>query len=347
MPTTPLVKDNWKRMTMAKSVYAPDNLPDIFFSNFPLMGGLIMSKMKFFQLDPRPQGADANEAIFAEAFSLGVPVIGIEVTLPAYAGRCMVNFDHHGPSDTAETPSATAQMGKWLGENWADLVPVHRLNEAFFVTVRPDTDSITAMAQAWAAIEYGAGGEGFLGEVDRFDRLGPSAGPFSPTLRAIARKAGDHRIPLEDRVRWVADLIAGGSSQQKEEISRLAEEADRELEVARGVSQVSIHANGRIAAVVSTHRFATQLGYENARVVIAMNPEMPADPKDLSKGTYRKFTVCRYDSHVAVDLPAALVELQALESGWGGRGDIFGSPQGVSSTLILDQVIEVVTRHLK
>jgi hypothetical protein len=332
---------------MAKSAYVPDNLPDIFFSNFPLVGGLCMSEMKFFQLDPRPQRADANEAIFAEAERLGVPIIGIEVTLPTYASKCMVNFDHHGPSDTAETPSATAQMGTWLGENWTDLVPVHRLNEAVFVTVRPDSDSITAMAQALAAIEYGVGAEKFLEEVDRFDRLGPSAGPFSTVLRAIARKAGDHRIPLEDRVRWVADLIAGGSDEQREEISRLAEEADRELEVARAASEVNLRAGGRLATVVSTHRFGTTLGYESAPVVVAQNPEMPVDPKDSSKGVCNKFTVCRYDSHVAVDLPAALAELQALESGWGGRGDIFGSPQGVSSTLTLDQVVEVVTRHLK
>jgi len=78
-----------------------------------------------------------------------------------------------------------------------------------------------------------------------------------------------------------------------------------------------------------------------------MNPSMPVDPKDASKGTYRKFTVCRYDSHTPCDLPAALKELQALEAGWGGRGDIFGSPQGVSSSLTVEQVIEVVSRHLK
>ena len=78
-----------------------------------------------------------------------------------------------------------------------------------------------------------------------------------------------------------------------------------------------------------------------------MNPAMAVDFKDPSKGTHKKFTVCRYDSHVPCDLPAALAELQSLEEGWGGRGDIFGSPQGVSSKLSLEQVLEVVKKHLK
>ena len=171
-------------------------------------------------------------------------------------------------------------------------------------------------------------------------------GPFSPVVRAIARKAADFRIPLEERVRWVADLLTGGYPGQAEEISRLAEEADREIEEARKASKVTLHAGGRVAAVVSTHRFATTLGYESAPVVVAYNPEFPLDPRDSSLGTYRKFTICRYDSHVRCDLPAALEDFRALEEGWGGRGDIFGSPQGVSSKLSLEQVLEQVICHL-
>jgi hypothetical protein len=48
-----------------------------------------------------------------------------------------------------------------------------------------------------------------------------------------------------------------------------------------------------------------------------------------------------------VDLPAVQAELAALEPGWGGSPTIIGSPQGVSSSLTLEQVTDVIARHLK
>ena len=46
-------------------------------------------------------------------------------------------------------------------------------------------------------------------------------------------------------------------------------------------------------------------------------------------------------------IKSALAELAALEPGWGGSPTIGGSPQGVSSLLTTEQVVEVVARHLK
>ena len=187
--------------------------------------------------------------------------------------------------------------------------------------------------------------EGLVSSLGRFDRLGPvGMKVLSKGVNGIARKACDHRLSLAERVEWVQKVLE--ETHNPAELVKLLEEREVELEAARKASELTLHASERIAAVVSTHRFATNLGYENAQVVIAMNPAMPVDPKDPVKGTYRKFTVCRYDSHTPCDLPSALKEFQALEVGWGGRGDIFGSPQGVSSTLTLEQVLEVVARPL-
>lgn len=287
---------------------------------------------RFAQFDQRPQGADANETIFAEA---PAGVFGIEVTIPALAARCIVNLDHHGVGDTAETRSACEQAMT------CELPP----EGVVLVTVRPDADSVTAMAIILNRSEGKAIDADLVSAIGRFDRLGPSAGRPSAVVSAIARKACDFKISLEARVQWVSDILAGDSKET--EVAELVSAHDAELEAARAASHVTLCAEGRIATVVSTHRFATNLGYAEAQVVVAMNPEFPVDPKDSSKGTYRKFTVCRYDSHVKCDLPVALLELQQLEPGWGGRGDIFGSPQGVSSKLTLDQVVGVVAHHLK
>ncbi len=298
------------------------------------------NKYSFIQLDPRPVGADANNAVFA-----GAPqgVFGIEVTVPSLAARCSVNLDHHKAGDTAETPSACEQAVS------CDLPP----EGAVLATVRPDADSVAAMSiLELRANDDSVGFARFLENnevikgVGRFDRLGPSAGKPAAVVSAIARKACDFKLPLADRVSWVAKAICSPDSLESE-IAALVAMHDAELEAARADSEIAVHADGRIVTVVGTHRFATNLGYARAQVVVAMNPAMPVDPKDPAKGTYWKFTVCRYDGHVAVDLPWALAELQALEPAWGGRGDIFGSPQGVSSNLTLDQVVEIVAKHLK
>lgn len=286
----------------------------------------------FFQLDPRPVGAESNEKFFSEHSD----VLGIEVTLPAYASKCNLgNLDHHGPDDTAETPSACMQAF-WM--NFATQITA-------MVTVRPDADSITAMAVIVNKMEGHLVDESLVKEIDAFDRLGPAVGEVSSVVTAIARKACDFRLSLDERVRWVSEILAGDG--KEEEVAELVSARAAEIKAAREASFLSVVDDGRMATIISTHRFATNLGYENATVVVAQNPEMPVDFRDPSKGTYRKYTICRYDSHVQCDLPAALKELQKLEEGWGGRGDIFGSPQGVSSKLTFSEVVEIVSRHLK
>ena len=299
------------------------------------------------QFDPRPQGAAVNEAIFASGYG----VLGVEVTIPALAARCRQgNIDHHGVADTSETPSACEQaLGFGIPYDWScDQDGGPRPTEwplPVLATVRADADSVTAMAVIENRLSDRPIDRDLVSAVGRFDRLGPSVGKPEARVSAIARKSADFKLTLEERVSWVADLLAGAD--KSSEIATLVASHDAELETARQASELTLHANGRIACVVSTHRFATTLGYESAPVVVACNPCMPVDFKDVSKGTCKKFTVCRYDSHVKCNLPAVLAEFQKLEPGWGGRGDIFGSPQGVSSVLTLEQVLEVVIRHLE
>lgn len=97
-----------------------------------------------------------------------------------------------------------------------------------------------------------------------------------------------------------------------------------------------------IAVVESTHRAATMVGYSLAPVVVAFNPSFKQGPGE----PYKKFTICQFTAEY-VDLRACLAELNELEAGWGGSPTIGGSPQGISSTLTIDKVVEVVERYLK
>ncbi len=288
----------------------------------------------FAQFDPRPIGKDANEEILLA--NGGDGVLGIEVTIPALAALCSLgNLDHHGPSDDAQTPSASEQALT------TELPPAG----ATLVGVRCDADSITAMAILASRMEEKKVDEDVISAIGRFDRLGPAEGRPIDSVIAINRVAADFKRSLDERVAWVQAILAGEGSTS--EIAELVSARDAEFEAARTASEIHLEADGRIAVVVSTHRFATNLGYEKASVVVAMNTEMLVDFRDPSKGTYKKFTVCRYSSHTPCDLPAALAELQQMEGGWGGRGDIFGSPQGVSSNFTIKQVVAVVAKHLK
>ena len=289
--------------------------------------------MNFSQLDPRSVAASvaANDAILAS----GAPVLGVEVTVPALAARCgLGNLDHHGPDSTAETPSACEQALS------CELPP----EGATLATVRCDADSVTAMAVLASRLEGRKVNETLVRAIGAMDRLGPKAGERVDTVIAVARKAADFKVPLAERVTWAQSVLDGTCD--SEEIAKLVAERDREFEAARKASEVRVVAD-KVAMVVSTHRFATNLGYEMANVVVAMNPEFPVDPRDPAKGTCVKFTIARYDSHVPCVIKTALAELQALEPGWGGQGDIIGSPQGQSSKIELDHVVDVVLRAFR
>jgi hypothetical protein len=78
-------------------------------------------------------------------------------------------------------------------------------------------------------------------------------------------------------------------------------------------------------------------------VVEALNPSFR-----LGAGEpHRKFTICAFEASKYADIKSALAELATLEPGWGGSPTIGGSPQGVSSTLSVERVVEVLTKYLK
>jgi hypothetical protein len=298
------------------------------------------------------------------------PVIGIEVTLPEVAKYCMMNLDHHGEGDTAETPSACEKALEMKGLRF--------FGNEVLITVRPDADSVTAMAIIENRFDQKPIDENLVKAIGRFDRFGPSAGRPDDVVTAIAVRASDFKISLEERVRWVGEILAGDKKEQ--EIAAIITTHDLELAEAIDSIEISVHHTlkcnacgfddsyqeslgglgvqcGRctsvdtrnlpdVAVIISTHRFATMIGYQKAPIVVAMNPKFPVDFKNPSRETCGKITVCRYDSHVKCNLPAALKELRSLEDGWGGRGDIFGSPQGVTPQISLSEVVGVVLKNL-
>lgn len=121
-----------------------------------------MTTILFRLFDPRPQGADANEAIFA----LG-KVFGVEVTVPALADRC-----EWGNIDPQHTGADLLKKYKVNKEPAAaiEVLFTNPLNASAFedetlvlATVRADLDSIGTMVVIAAQVN----GENYLSMYER------------------------------------------------------------------------------------------------------------------------------------------------------------------------------------
>lgn len=161
---------------------------------------------------------------------------------------------------------------------------------------------MTAMAVLHLRMNNLTFNEDLIQEIGKFDRFGPSMGEMSKPVSAIWELASDFSRNMEARVLLIVRILIGKIPEK--EMEELASKRPKKLEDARKNSTIEIYeANGiKIAFVESSHRFATNLGYELAPVVIAKNSVMPADFKDSTKGTYIKYTICRYDSNVPCDI---------------------------------------------
>jgi hypothetical protein len=305
--------------------------------------------MRFEGFDPRPNNPAANETN-EKIFSAG-PVLGIEVTVPALAARCALgNID---PQHTGGNKDLTAIEVALTAE-----LPSEK---AVLATVRADLDSIGAMAVIALRAEgilFTAEMCGWVYEVAKFDTFanGPWPGrqPLpnkeNPWPEKFAHFAGmamavaDFKLPLSKRVDIMKQFICFGVGHL------LLKEYDKRAEVERmsmiealEKGQIKVDLRDRLVIVESGHRAAiSPVGYSFAPVVVALNPEFSFQ----GGAKHRKFTIAQYKAGY-VDMKAVMAELAKLEAGWGGSPTIGGSPQGVSSVLTVDQVVEVVEKYLK
>lgn len=304
--------------------------------------------MRFEIFDPRsvPEAQAKNESIFA----LG-PMWGIEVTVPALAGRCVKNID---PQHTGGNVNLAAIEAAIVEE-----IP---LEDAVLATVRADLDSVGAMAilslraqeqdlsPAMPRIELVATSDKFARgnwhpvhlptKENPWPQGGEAASDVSE-LAAIAASVADFKIPLSQRVAWMEHWLLTGEEPVNYRGQVETERLDLIEALETGQIRTELMLGGKVAVVETTHRAATMVGYAMAPVVVALNPAFK-----LGGGEpHLKFTVCQFQAGY-VDLKQVFAELSQQEPGWGGSPTIGGSPQGVSSVLTMEEVVSVVGKHL-
>lgn len=330
---------------------------------------------QFATLDPRPLPAsnEANDKVFASS-----PVYGIEVTVPALAKRCIENLDpQHSGGDATRTAienALTAEIpaeGSTLATIRADLDAIGAMAIFNLRAKGESLESAMERINMVATADKFARGKWRAKPLPTRDK--PWAGdPMARQLAAISAAIMDFKIPMADRVsmmeRWMLrneepeqyrtqaenerlDMITALETGQIniQVLERCTECGAHEVNRPSLWGTVNLHECGYgpmmetlVSIVEGTHRAATSVGYSFAPVVVAMNPAF----KQGSGEPYRKFTVCTFEAKYA-DIKSALAELATLEVGWGGSPTIGGSPQGVSSTLTIDQVVKVVGKHLR
>lgn len=319
--------------------------------------------IRFAQLDPRPtpEAKASNDAIFESS-----TVLGIEVTIPALAQRCSLgNIDHHDEMDYAA--AAIDIACKWPLAGFPPLLP---LPKNFTIAIlKPDCDSVGAGAVIYHRFDNTVSGRDLsrlmpdridlISKTDRFQKgeiwhpqyfptkknPWPTSGSVesSSELAALQAMCGDHTVPLMVRVNFMENWLKGGDLFCLHETIpyQIRIETERQnLIAALESGQIHYRLDGRIAIVESIHRAATMVGYCLAPIVVAINPEFKFRP-DMPP--IRKITICTWSSRYA-DIPACLAELKQIESGWGGSGNIGGSPQGVDCQIKTQNIVEIIKR---
>lgn len=319
----------------------------------------------FAVLDPRniPAAVEGNEKVFENP----VGVLGIEVTIPALASRCSLgNIDPQHDGSGSGLAAIEVAMTCPLPPDGATLATVRPDLDAFgsmaILAIRakyPKTRAELSLARASGGSRWPAEAISLIASADKFARggyPGPKALPTrdnpwteenasaesSRPLAAIAAAVMDFKVPLAARVETMEKWLLTGEEPASYRASVEKERLDMIVALENGTIKHETRAGGKIAVVESTHRAATSVGYSLAPIVVALNPTFKQGPGDA----YKKFTICAFEAKFA-DIKSALGELNELEAGWGGSPTIGGSPQGVRSVLTIDQVVEVVQRHLK
>jgi len=304
--------------------------------------------MRFDTLDPRPtdQACKHNQRIFTTAYQ----VYGVEVTREDLAARCEVNSDPQHSGKNAGLAAIEVAMTSGYPMFKDDTV----------VTVREDGDSVgsmaiyalrSEMAEAGAILAYFPEIQERARQIAAADKEAdePWPGPrpaatvadLVTPLSPVMSIAADHGIPLGERVELVAYWLQTGELPGEADIRRRLEEEARDA-----LADLNIRVRGQVAVVVGSHRLAFSIGYRYAPVVVAANPRFSwqGGPEHLKYtiGRWNTSTLPRMDWQGMQDQLNAEDPAVTARARWGGSSSIIGSPQGVSSGLPLERVVEIV-----
>lgn len=314
--------------------------------------------MKILTIDPRPASKDAMISLLEQHH----PVYGVEFTLSALLPYLSGNIDGQHNEEGGRAAIDIAR--------YCELPP----RDAAYAVVRPDVDALGAIAVLEMRCEHNffpaEMGGGILDRIAFVAKFDSFAFGEWPGVRSVESLGSDesllfgalnalcmnHKMPIDERVSLVSEwLITGSLPMLPDAIERVRVEKQKCVDDAKIIAQ-----SGSIVAISAHFLGATEVGYCTAPVVVAMNDAFSFPGVE---GTCLKYTICQFQAGKYVDLPAVAKSLNEIEKAgvwitnlagykefvkgtWGGSPAIIGSPQGVSSSLSVEQVVAIVQRHM-
>lgn len=297
----------------------------------------------FYQLDVAQITLKQTQDKLHEMQSRGLRVVGVEVSDPRLHQCLDVNIDPQHSGGNSQLSAIKASLeGRLNGDT-----PVA------FVTIRPDLDSLGAMAILAGMVDTTNDAIRRIEQIHRadcsrtdkwkpcniFDETQTPGYEHSETLGAMHSAVSDHNIPLEERVRWVANWLVAGVEPDGYRGKWLKEREQIVSALESGETEVRVEES--ICVVKSSLRAATSIGYQYAPVLMCYNPEF----RIRDGKPHLKLSICQY-SEGYIDMPGLLAELQSREPGWGGSPTFIGSTQGESSLWSPQEVIDVMKKYV-
>lgn len=297
-------------------------------------------------IDPRPAQREAMVALLEQH----APIYGVEFTLPTLAHLLAGNIDGQHNSSGGQAAIEIALD--------CEVPP----DEVTYAVVRADPDALGAIAilairrDNILALGHDRVSEdvhqraAYIAKHDAF-AMGEWPGPQDPAqyqnedrivFGALSALCMDFKKPIADRVALMRDWLENGRTFG---LSEMASTIKRNHESA--ISDAQVVSNDHAIVTLKAHTpGATAIGYCYAPVVVIANDKFRFPGVE---GEHLKYTVCQFQAGKYVDLVGAAKALNEIEQNgnWGGSPAIIGSPQGVSSSLSLDEVLEVVKSFVK
>ena len=272
--------------------------------------------------------------------------LGIEITDARLAACCgLGNIDpQHGFARGHDIPGRAAIE---VALAWP-LPPFG----ATLATIRPDADSIGAMALLSLRADRVALTPELCARVDLISRSDcfdfgdwaswaaahPPPCPDEPLLalalhppeiRALAASIGLNGDDLGASVAMMRDWLLTGALPPEGEAEVLASDQRSANEWVAGLLRVTPLLGGKIAHVASDVRGAVALGYRTAPIVIA----------EGHIAGKRKITIAQFErGHI--DLAELAMRINVEEPGWGGSATILGSPQGRATAVDITKIVQ-------
>lgn len=276
--------------------------------------------------------------------------LGIEITIPKLVKEEIENIDpQHGDNPNLETSAIKEALEYDLNKLPENLT---------IATLKPDADSIGAMA----VLELRKAGiepdKDLIQYISKFDSYGfkrakelyPEIEVRQKELTAASQKCLNRTDSIEDKVKWMKKILTGRLDWS--EIEEINANWEKQKEEAKKALKIEPIIKEKAILVTGNHPQAFAVGYEQAGIVAAYNPEFTRPWVKDDKPT-KKWTIARYSEAEDINIEWLKETLNKMEkefSGknydpsktWGGPKNLVASPQGYTSAIPKDQILELI-----